>query len=191
MYFKQKFNAHRILILGRANQGKTTLLVNLLVRGGLIENSERCFICSTTYRADDKWRFVDPYLRPGKDMIFLSFTEELVESIRDFSGTVNNNAKEWIFVFDDIGRLLRSDTKAEKIINTFISIARHKKCTVLFSAQSLVQTPMELRQNFDLLVLYKTINVNELKKIWLLCGSTFSYKVFATQWPARAGMFLK
>lgn len=146
-----------MLILSARGNGKTTLVVNLLLQAykSVFHN---VFIFSPTIHTDPKWSAI----KIDQEKLFESYCDEYLESIIEFQGLEQNKKKFALIIFDDcIGMFSRTS-----LINNFITKARWYRISLIFSLQySKYLSPM-MRANFtSVIILGNTIKKEELNRL--------------------------
>jgi hypothetical protein len=152
----------RALLLGRSTMGKTTLLINTLVKT-VLPQVDRVIIISPTYGLDKKWRIMQ---NTGKDpQVYYDFNDDVSREITLIIGQNVAAGMKTLVVLDDLTRATRTGKSSESQINRLIANCIWENTSVFVSCQNLVHSTIELRNNVDIVYLFQTQNRKELKLI--------------------------
>lgn len=146
-----------MLLLSARGNGKTTLLINMLLQGykGVFHN---VWIFSPTLYSDPKWKAI----KVDEQKLFEEYSDEFLQSIIDFQDLEENKNKFGLIVFDDcIGMFSRNS-----LIGSFLTKARWHRLSLIFSLQYTKYLSPMMRANMtSVIVLGNTVKKEELKKI--------------------------
>lgn len=154
----------RIVISGKSGKGKTTTLINLLVRDDIIDETfDELYIICPTFWTDNNYRIIK---KNESTFIFNTYNEEVIEKIIKESS--KNNSKKKMIVLDDIlGETIKKGgvSTYQTQINKLLGNARHYNISVILSVQNIGQLNDGVLHNTDILIFYPTINELEFKKV--------------------------
>lgn len=146
-----------LLLLSARGNGKTTLLLNLLLEGyrGIFHN---IFVFSPTINSDEKWKAI----KLSDEKKFEVYTDEYLQSIIDYQEMEENKNKVALIIMDDcVGMFSRTS-----LINSFITKARWYRISLIFSVQYTKALSPLMRANFtSAIILGNSFKQEELKKI--------------------------
>lgn len=158
----------RVIIGGRSTTGKTTQVIKLFHSVFKFVDARRFLICPS-YLLDPKWRTVDGDLR-NDDKVFTEYNDYIINWLsREIKNRAENGLNS-VLILDDITRAARTGGQSEKRLNRIIANAIWLKCTIIYSVQSMVHTTVDMRQNADYLIMFRTENNRELDSIYECFG---------------------
>ncbi len=160
----------RLLICGASQRsGKTTTLVNLLVRedmyGGLFEGDDIFVISKTVHQ--EKMKLMTELLKIPDHNLYDDYSAEILTEIYNHIKELYHEEKavgipnHRLIVLDDIsytGALSSANSQKNSIINEVFCNSRHYCVSVIVLCQKLTQLSNTIRQNASAIILYDTSN---------------------------------
>ena len=160
------------LISGASGSGKTTLLTSLMSqkskKGEPKRSYRECFnrilICSPTLGNGTSLK-KDPFADIPEDQIWKEFNHQTMSEIME---TINDNHDEeenTVLILDDIGAMLRKDSKAEKMLVSLGQNRRHVNCSIFILVQKFKDMPTGIRNNCSHFITFRPKNNMEIESI--------------------------
>lgn len=154
----------RLIIAGRSHSGKTTLLLNLLMKQ---EYYNRYF--------DDVYMFCPTYdsnqwnlIKFNRGHVMRTYSEKRLLRI------LNENKKRQrriLIIFSDCGAQdIKKPGNYRNPLDDAQMNARHYNCSFIFEAQNLASLSTPTRQNADGVVVYETTNSVEVDELYKYYG---------------------
>jgi len=169
MYNKPLFrHPCRLIIAGRSQKGKTTLLIKLLIKY-FMHQVDRIIIISPTYYHDVKWRLIDCNLTK-EDRIYTEYYPKVIIQLSNYVKTLSMMGLATLVVMDDLTYAARTQGKSERLLNRLIADAVHFNTSVVVSVQRMVHTTMDMRENTDYFITFSNVNQGELSTIYKYFG---------------------
>ena len=159
--FTQLFNKHQsTLILGKAGQGKTSLLYGLFKKPlKKVYNSIMIFQPNSSRESmEDKLFDVLP-----ENQIFNSLDEETLSEAVDIVEETAGEDGTSVIIFDDVTASLK-DNEIEKELKRLNWNKRHNKLSFFFLSQSYFAVIKDVRKMFNYVIVFK-VSPSELKVI--------------------------
>lgn len=160
---------NNIIFVAPSNSGKTTLIVNMIMRKkfGYIEHFDEIHIFSPTLYLDDSFNMVLEYSnlkkKPRKSYsdIYVKdeYNDDMIEGI--FELQKNDKSKKILIILDDVADILNSNNQTLKKV--FFK-GRHYNINCWISTQSYKAIPRAVRINSPSFI-FLNINPNEKKMI--------------------------
>jgi len=160
---------NNIIFVAPSNSGKTTLIVNMIMRKkfGYIEHFDEIHIFSPTLYLDDSWNMVLEYSnldkKPRKSYADIyvvdEYDDDMIEGI--FEQQKEDKSKKVLIILDDVADVLNSNNQTLKKV--FFK-GRHYNINCWISTQSYKAIPRAVRINSPSFI-FLNINPNEKKMI--------------------------
>ena len=159
-----------LLFVAPSNSGKTTLLVNLILKKafGYIFHFDEIHIFSPTIFLDDSWNLVQIYTetkqpkKHAKIFIHDEYDKDLIEDIIvKQKETDKENRKRILIILDDLADQL---TKGNDLLKKLFFKGRHWQITTWISSQSYKAIPRSIRINSPGFI-FMNLNTNERSMI--------------------------
>lgn len=192
------------LLVAPSNSGKTTLIVNILLRSvfGVNTHYDVIYVFSPTVHADTSWDLIQPAVyhpakvkcRDGKKrmqatiILVDTFDEGRIARIMDDNmATDKDNRAKILLVIDDFADQFRNTQTLSRLIMR----GRHSKVWTWISTQLYRKIPRTIRVNMPFLIFFQ-VNSNELKTISeeLATSSVRSFEDMFRRATNRAYAFL-
>ena len=138
-------NCH-FMIVGSTGQGKTNLLLNILLKW--MDYSE-CFVY-TINPDQDKYTFLTE--QKGVEIL----NPEEITPVEDL-----DHETQKVIVFDDI----KLDKKNMNSIKEYFSLSRNKNCNCIYLTQSYYDVPKYIRRNTNCFVLFGNLDNKDIRHI--------------------------
>lgn len=163
--FTQLFNRHQsTLILGKAGQGKTSLILSLFSSNRLLKKVYELIILFQPSSSRDSISEKDAIFDNLPDnQVFNELTEETLEeavSLVDENASEDGNS---VIIIDDMTASLK-DAGIEKELKNLNWNKRHRKLSFFFLSQSYYAVVKDVRKMFNYIVVFK-VAPSELKVI--------------------------
>jgi hypothetical protein len=156
----------RSVYIGRSGTGKTTLLVSKLKEWmkNVPKKESELIIVSPTAPLQDIYHGIKKRVTKYYSDIDEHVTSELY-NICLRNSQKKSHQKEIIIVIDDLGEsnFMKHSTK-KNLLNQLIVTARHMDCHLCFLFQRMKQATNSLRDNSDLLYLFKVDDLDQRKQ---------------------------
>jgi len=162
---------NNVIFVAPSNSGKTTLIVNLIMRKkfGYIEEYDEIYIFSPTLHLDDSWNIVLDYTtmkKPRKSYadIYLTdeYDEDQIEGIFiNQENTEKSERKKVLIILDDVADILSSHNN---LLKKVFFKGRHYNISCWISTQSYKAIPRGVRINSPSFI-FLNINPNEKRMI--------------------------
>lgn len=151
----------RIILSGRSNSGKTTLLLNLLMNPNLLCGKfDKIIIYSPTAFNQDKLWLNLKYPNPSIILIH-SYSEK---SLQEEEAKKQNPATPWLIIFDDcLGRMRGGHYT--NYLDTLMARCRHNNISVILSTQSIMALSQSVKQDCDLFFIFEQFKQREIDNI--------------------------
>ena len=122
-------------------------------------------IISPTYFLDSKWRMVDGMLN-NNDRIYTEYDPQVLAAF--YSDLVKRAARgqNTLLIMDDVTTKARTGGHAEGLLNRIICNAIHLRCSVIYSAQRIVHTTVDMRENADYFIGFNCVKAKERNLIF-------------------------
>ena len=150
-----------IQISGYSGSGKTTLLMNLLSKknkNGIRQSYRKLF---------DDIIFVSPSAHTIKNnpldtleetKKFETFSDEVLDKVDEIvekNLEDDDKPKHTLLILDDVGVSLRRNRPLENRLNTLAANRRHKFLSIIYITQIFNMSPVQLRKNLNLLIIFR------------------------------------
>lgn len=143
------------MIVGATGQGKTNLLLNMLLQW---MNFEKCTIY-TLNPHQDKYRILQDFEDQFSDIAPQQFELLSPEEVAPVENLDDEQNK--IIVFDDI----KIDGKNMKNVMEYFSLSRNKNCNCIYLSQSYYDVPKYIRRNTKCFVLFGGLDNKDIRHI--------------------------
>ena len=191
---KRKFVGLRSLYIGESKSGKTTRLMKDLMKLMFDRNGKlnpqwqkkiKIILVMPTLETNEafkggKFPELMKLFRNKRKTTWFKEWNDYVSDVVQGAMVKFNGKKQLLVILDDVGA--NGGIKAglaSTSLKTIGTIAPHMDVILIGLFQRMIQTPMELRQNFDLAHLFRTENQNELDHIHkTFFGRVRQYKDF-------------
>jgi len=191
MKSKKPITGDRRLFLGRSGAGKTYLLTHMLIDilSKIPKNKRVLYIFSPTVYVNEDMKKLAKFAN-GKAT---TINDELVETLRRKLNQAKNKHK--FVVFDDMGaNVYLKYQKKNNWINDLIIQSRNLNVHLYFAFQKYTQSTNDLRDCADLIYLFKSDNIDEMKKVNKEFCGFIEWKNFSEMlhqcWSKRWGYLL-
>lgn len=163
--FTQLFNKHQsTLILGKAGQGKTSLILSLFSSNRLLKKVYDCVILFQPYSSRDSIKEGDAIFDVLPDeQLFNELTEETLEEAVDIVDECAGEGLNSVIILDDVSSSLK-DAGVEKELKNLNWNKRHRKLSFFFLSQSYYAVVKDVRKMFNYIIVFKVAPM-ELKVI--------------------------
>tara|TARA_R110001592_G_scaffold84569_2_gene249985 strand:+ start:257 stop:1018 length:762 start_codon:yes stop_codon:yes gene_type:complete len=163
--FTKLFNKHQsTLILGKAGQGKTTLLLSLFSSNRLMKKVFDCVILFQPYSSRDSIKEGDAIFDVlPEEQLFNELTEETLEEAVDIVDDCAGEGGNSVIILDDVSASLK-DAGVEKELKNLNWNKRHRKLSFFFLSQSYYAVVKDVRKMFNYIIVFK-VAPSELKVI--------------------------
>lgn len=163
--FTKLFNRHQSsLILGKAGQGKTSLILSLFSSNRLLKKVYDCVILFQPYSSRDSIKDGDAIFDVLPDeQLFNELTEETLEEAVDIVDECAGEGLNSVIILDDVSSSLK-DAGVEKELKNLNWNKRHRKLSFFFLSQSYYAVVKDVRKMFNYIIVFKVAPM-ELKVI--------------------------
>jgi len=163
--FTQLFNRHQsTLILGKAGQGKTSLILSLFSSNRLLKKVYDCVILFQPYSSRDSIKEGDAIFDVlPEEQLFPELTEETLEEAVDIIDECAGEGLNSVIILDDVSASLK-DKGVEKELKRLNWNKRHRKLSFFFLSQSYYAVVKDVRKMFNYIIVFKVAPM-ELKVI--------------------------
>ena len=154
--FTKLFNKHQsTLILGKAGQGKTTLLLSLFSSNRLMKKVFDCVILFQPYSSRDSIKEGDAIFDVlPEEQLFNELTEETLEEAVDIVDDCAGEGGNSVIILDDVSASLK-DAGVEKELKNLNWNKRHRKLSFFFLSQSYYAVVKDVRKMFNYIIVFK------------------------------------
>lgn len=157
-------NAFICYIVGRRNQGKSSLLIKMLLNDKLLKNKfDQVILINPTYYLDTKYHIIN------FTDVYTDFSVELLEKLNnDINEKVIKNEKyQTLLIFDDcIADPEFKSNEYSNPLNHFALNGRHLNISMIFLSQRYTGLSSIIRTQLDYLLLFNPINHKEKEVIY-------------------------
>lgn len=164
MFDPEQKNAFICYIVGRRNQGKSSLLIKMLLHRKLLKNKfDQVILINPTYNLDTKYHVLN------FTEIYTDFSVSLLEQLNNkINEQVENNENfQTLLIFDDC--IADPEFKSNEFanpLNHFALNGRHLNISMIFLSQKYTGLSSIIRTQLDYLVLFNPINHKEKDAIY-------------------------
>ncbi len=168
-------NGSLILIIGSSGSGKTSLMTNLISKGGSINGYKQSF-----RKCFHKVILTSPSLSTLKQDVFKipksQKYNDFHECMEDLDGHLDASMMEGeqdgetkfnLLILDDVAAALRQNRHNETLLTKTLQNRRHKNLTCIILVQSYRQLPTQIRNNANVIFLFRPKTMQEQEAI---CG---------------------
>ena len=152
------------LLVGRKGSGKSSQLYNALdssqKNGGYRKFYKNIYICSPSMENDKKMKkLVEEVEDDGNfyDTLNNEILNEIIEKAR------SNPDENSLLILDDCISLLPKSTQKNAVFNALVCNCRHLNMSIWITLQKLKGVNSTIRNNTDMISMYKTYSYTELK----------------------------
>lgn len=149
-----------MIICGKKNSGKSTLLANLLRDPRAFKNRfVKIIFVSPTFSA--QYHTLWKCLHPDGIEVYEQVTNRLIEHI---IATQEQNPEPVLLVFDDVASDLKDID--QYLFNKLVAISRHLNLSIVVLCQKFTFVPTTLRANCDVFCVFAACSYIELDALW-------------------------
>ena len=155
----------RLLIAGRSHSGKTTLLMNLILKDQYYKGFfHEVYLYCPTYHSF-QWSRV----KLKKKNVFKTYTDDTLKRILI---TNIRRKKRILIIFSDCGAEgIKHPGHYRNVLDEAQMNARHYGASFIFEAQNLASLSTPTRHNADGIAVYETTNSGEIDELYRQYGS--------------------
>lgn len=151
----------RIIIAGRSKSGKTTLLINLLMKSELLcsKFDKITIISPTAYTQDKLWNNLK---KPDGKTIVLhnKYQETIIDEVEK-----KPLGEQHLVVFDDCLGQLRAGASYRNKLDQLMARARHNNISVIINTQSIMALTPSIRQDSDVYIVFEQHREAEVERL--------------------------
>ena len=151
----------RIIIAGRSDSGKTTLLINFLMRNEFLCNKFKkiTIFSPTAYFQDGLWCNIK---KPDGDTIILHqhYDEDLLDDVINKDVNVQH-----LIIFDDCLGQLRQGAMYRNKLDQQFAHCRHNGISIIVNTQSIMALTPSIRQDTDVYIILEQYRDSEIDNI--------------------------
>lgn len=156
------------LIIGAKGSGKSNIIINALnnkkKNNGLKKRFQKIYMCSPTAIYDPKYEKLHKELDEG-NTYYNTLNNKILSKIYD--DIINNHSDKHnsLLILDDCISMLPKSTEKNSILNKIIACHRHIHLSIIISSQKYNSINTLIRNNYDILSIFKIDNKSEYKTI--------------------------
>jgi hypothetical protein len=164
MFDPSKKNAFIAYIVGRRNQGKSSLLIKMLLHKKLLKGKfDQVIIINPTYNLDTKYHVIN------FTQVHTTFTIDTLHEIEEaISKQVETNPDyQTLLVFDDcVSSPEFKSNQYDHPLNHFALNGRHLNISMIFLSQRYTGLSQIIRTQLDYLILFNPFNHSEKEAVY-------------------------
>jgi GTPase SAR1 family protein len=175
------FNKNHVCCLtGSAGSGKTTLALSLIsskkhrVYQGVFDKILVCCPPSTLNSLQEN----NPFKNLPSNQIFDVFDEDFLDEAMELLEVTSLEQQDVLLFIDDAASKLKNNKKVIDKLSEIVMKHRHLRCTVYLLCQDLIQVPLTIRENCNMLIYFKPLNSKRTKLFWEEFLPQISYREF-------------
>jgi hypothetical protein len=155
---------HCMLFSGSAGSDKTSSMISLISSmkyrcySGLYDKIMICAPATTM-----KSLKVNPFEDLPSNQQFESFDDNCLDSVLEMAEISSLQNEDCIFIVDDAASALKGSGSIVKKISNLIMRHRHLKLSIWILCQDLIQLPLQIRENLNIIIVYRPVNSKRSK----------------------------
>lgn len=164
MFDPSKKNAFIAYIVGRRNQGKSSLLIKMLLHKKLLKGKfDQVIIINPTYELDTKYHVIN--FTEVHTTFTIDTLHEIEEAIR--KQVESNPDYQTLLIFDDcVSSPEFKSNQYDHPLNHFALNGRHLNISMIFLSQRYTGLSQIIRTQLDYLILFNPFNHSEKEAVY-------------------------